>query len=148
MSATKPKSAEPYGIRTANGVYATTTYWTPGTYPTPMPYTYDYFLSEPITQVKGKVIRFQMDFTIHDFADANEFYCGVRGWVGGRVKGGVAGGRAGFVSSGTELDWNGNPTGRDSVTPSSPVYSSIHPSFHHPPIIDTHDSSPTRTPPK
>lgn len=43
-----------------------------------MPYIYDNYLSEPITQVKGKAIRFQADFTIHDFSNANEFYCGVR----------------------------------------------------------------------
>jgi hypothetical protein len=34
---------------------------------------------EPMTQVKGKTIRLQADFTIHNFgADSTEFYCGVR----------------------------------------------------------------------
>ena len=32
-----------------------------------------------MTQVKGKTILFQADFTIHDFGEnANDFYCGVR----------------------------------------------------------------------
>lgn len=79
MSATKPVRAAPYGVVTANNTFATTTYWSPGVYPSPMLHSYDYYLSEPITQVKGKTILFQADFTIHDFSNANEFYCGVRG---------------------------------------------------------------------
>lgn len=74
-----PRRGTPYGQRTRNGTFATTTYWTPGTFPNPMaPWTLNYYLPEEITQVKGKTIMFQADFTIRDFADAVDFYCGVR----------------------------------------------------------------------